>query len=261
MTLATSPQLVSEFEVPRRTSRARRRLLALAAVGVSLAGTSGAYLADSALTVPVISVAPGTPASGALAEVTPMSPSVTDGQGLQVGVALARVTLASASLNQVRIEVDWTSATITPRVLHNPNVQISVGIYHTVHSGACNTNVKSTTEPIVNITDTNSATYCAVLDEATTGTLVNPSNGKMLLSKNAIGGTLLPQATSSGTAAACAASAAAETLSDTWCNPTSVTNANSRALFVVASILTPGGVPQGQQPTLTTMSFYVNARR
>ncbi|MDE3222258.1 MAG: hypothetical protein KGL79_02365 [Acidobacteriota bacterium] len=244
-----------------RSARARRRFLALAAVGLSLAGTSSAYLATSGVTTPSISVAPGTPASGALADVTPMSPSVTNGQGLQVGVALARVTLSSANLNQVRIEVDWTSASVAPRVLHNPNVQISVGIYHTVHSGSCNTVVKSTTEPYVNITDTDNATYCAVLDETTTGTLVDPSNGKMIISKNSVGGTLIPQATSSGTAAACAASLTAESLSETWCNPATVTNANSRALFVVASILTPGGVPQGQQPDLNTMGFFVDARR
>ena len=243
----------------RRQLRRRRRLVALASVGLGFAATSGAFLASSGVTTPVISVAPGTPSDGLLADVTNMSPSVINGQGLQVGVALAKLTTASADLNQMRVEVDWTSASIAAQVLINPNVQISVGIYHPIHLGTCNVTTKSTLEPIVSVVD-GANTYCLALDESATGTSVS-SSGKELLSHNQVGGFLAPQETSSGTLNACVTSSVSETVNDPWCQPSTVTNASQRVLYVVASIVTPGGVPQGQQPNLNTMGFFIGVRR
>lgn len=257
-----NPRDVSVIEASlndrRRQLRRRRRLVAIASVGLGFAATSGAFLASSAVSSPVVSVAPGTPSDGLLADVTNMSPSVVNGQGLQVGVALAKLTTASADLNQMRVEVDWTSASIAAQVLHNPNIQISVGIYHPIHLGACNVTTASTLEPIVSVTD--GSTYCLALDESATGTAVS-SSGKELLSHNQVGGFVAPQETSSGTLLTCATSVANETINDPWCQPSTVTNASQRVLYVVASIVTPGGVPQGQQPTLNTMGFFIGVRR
>lgn len=229
-----------------------------------LLGTASAYLGESGSTSAAVTPVPGSPSDGSLALVTPLSPSVYNAVGQQVGVALAKIQLASANANAIRVEVDWTSANVAPQVLHNPNVQIWVGLYHIIHDGACNTAVHSL--PIAIVTVTDGSTYCMALDGSSTGGDVS-SNGELLLSLNQIGNYLSPHGSPSGTLNACTTSTAAETLNsagfdtDPWCQPASVTDSNQRLLYAVATIVTPGGAPQGQQPLLSSMSFFTSVHR
>jgi hypothetical protein len=109
----------------------------------------------------------------------------------------------------------------------------------------------------VNLTDTDSNTYCAALDQTATGRFVS-ATGKLLLAANQIGGYINPSIDGVAPLSACGSSGSD---TDTWCQPASISDSNQRALFVIASIVTPGGIPQGQQPTLTQLNFYAQVLR
>lgn len=240
----------------RTGRRARRRAVAILVVSAAFFASATYWLATGASTF-TISPPPGAPASGAVAEVTSMSSSVTRTNGgaqLQTGVALARLATSKMAANHLRVEVSWTNAVDGARVLNNPNAQISVGVYHTIHTGACNSVSQSVDAPLVNVTDTDSNSYCAALDQGATGKFVS-STGKLLLGQNQISGYLVTSVDGSGSLSACAPSASD---TDAWCQPVSVSNSSQRALFVIASIITPGGIPQGQQPQLNSLSFYTD---
>lgn len=246
---------------PRRRRSRRRRALAVMGLGLSLAGTSGFWLASTGLVTTSVSPPAGGPTSGGVADVTPIAASVTRTNGgatLQTGVALAEITLSSAVVPHLMVSVAWTDVSQAAQVLNNPNAQISVGIYYTIHTGDCNTSGSGskTDAPLVNLTDpSDGATYCAALDTGATGPVVS-STGKLLLSGSQVAGYLFTANLSSSTISACASSSV-DTLS--WCQPASVTDSNQRALFVIASIVTPGGIPQGQQPSLSSLTFYIGA--
>jgi hypothetical protein len=250
----------AEIDVRRRPTRARFRVLAVTALSASLLGSVSFWLATSGVTSASVAPPLGSPASGSIADVTTMNAVVTRTNGgaqLQTGVALAEITMSSSVTTSVRVDIDWTNTGQAAQVLNNPNAQISVGLYHTIHTGNCNSTVHSTDAPLVNVVDpANSAVYCAALDQGATGRFAS-STGKLLLSLSQVGGFLRPSVSGSGTLSACASSV---TDTDAWCQQASLTNANQRALFVIASIVTPGGIPQGQQPTLTTLSFYIGVR-
>jgi len=254
---------LSEAEFARAPHR-RRRAAAMVFVAAALFASVGSFLATTGSSSPNVAPPPGTPSSGNVADVTNYVTTVNRTNGgaqLQVGVSLAKIVVSSAFSKGIRVNIAWTNTSQAAKVLNNPNVQISIGLYHTIHTGNCNTSTSGNVDaPLVNLTDTDSNTYCAALDQGATGQFASPA-GKLLLAQNQVGGFLLPSVDGSGTLSACAASA---TDTDTWCEPASLlpSNSNQRALFVVASIVTPGGIPQGQQPSLSTMSFYigVNAR-
>lgn len=237
--------------------RVRRRAVAIIVVSVAFVASVTYWLAITGATSSSISPPAGAPTSGAVAEVTTMSSTVTRTNGaaqLQTGVALAKLATSKTEANHLRVEVSWTNAVAGARVLNNPNVQISVGVYHTIHTGACNSASNSVDAPLVNVTDTDSNTYCVALDQGATGKFVS-STGKLLLAQNQISGYLFTSVDGSGSLSACASSGSD---TDTWCQPASVSDASQRALFVIASIVTPGGIPQGQQPQLSSLTFYTD---
>lgn len=239
--------------------RARRRAVAIVAVAVALAVSLTYWLANTGATSSSISPPSGVPSDGKAADVTTMSSTVTRTNGaaqLQTGVAIAKLTTGKALAKHLRVEVSWTNAVQGARVLNNPNAQISVGIYHTIHTGACNSPSNSVDAPLVDVTDTDSNTYCAALDQGATGKFVSAA-GKLMLAQNQVTGYLLASVDASGTVNACASSGSD---TDVWCQPSSVTDPSQRALFVIASIVTPGGIPQGQQPQLTSLNFYTEVR-
>jgi hypothetical protein len=237
----------------------RRRAIALVTISVAFGVSVSYWLAATGSSSSSISTPAGAPPGGAVAAVTAMSASVTRTNGaaqLDTGVALAKLSMSKTVTDRIRVEVAWTDAVSGARVLNNPNAQISVGIYHTIHTGSCNAASQSVDAPLINLTDTDSNSYCAALDQSSTGRFVS-STGKLLLAANQIEGFLLPKTDGSGALNACTSSA---TDTDAWCQPASVTNSDQRALFVVASIVTPGGLPQGQQPDLNNLSFYTDVR-
>lgn len=242
---------------PRLARRAPRRAIATLLVLGAFVASFAYWLGSTGGSASSISPPPGTPSSGSVAEVTTMSSDVTSTNGaaqLQTGVALAKLTMSKTMANHIRVEISWTNAVQGARVLNNPNVQISIGVYHAIHTGDCNSASHSVDAPLVNVTDTDSNTYCAALDENATGKFANPS-GKLLLAQNQVAGYLAPKVDGSGSLSPCASSASD---TDTWCQPASVTDSNQRTLFVIASIVTPGGIPQGQQPDLSSLTFYTN---
>lgn len=243
----------------RRVRHARRQALAVILVAFAFIASVSYWLATTGANSPSISPPSGTPSTGRIADVTTMSSTVTRTNGaanLQTGVALAKLTMSKTWSNHLRIEVSWTNAVAGAQVLNNPNAQISVGIYHTIHTGNCNSASTNVDAPRVNLTDTDSNTYCAALDQGATGKFAN-STGKLLLARNQVAGYLLASVDGSGSLSACASSGSD---TDTWCQPASLADSNQRALFVIASIVTPGGIPQGQQPGLSSLTFYTEVR-
>lgn len=235
-------------------------------LSLALVATAAFWLGSTGSVGLSISPPSGT-VNGAIADVTQMSASVTRSNGaanLQAGVTLARVAVAAPESNHFRLAIAWTNAADAAKVLNNPNAQISIGLYHPVHTGTCGyAPSNSVTAPLVNITDTDNGTYCAALDQTATGS-ASVLNGKLLLAKNLVSGYLAPALDGSASVSACGASTANSTATEEalpWCQPTSVTDPNQRALFVVASIVTPGGIPQGQQSSLSNLYFFFESAR
>lgn len=246
---------------------AHRRRLAVVGLSLALLATTAFWLGSTGGTGLSISTPAGT-TNGAIADITQMSATVTRTNGaanLQTGVALAKVVAAASSSNHFRLDVAWTNAEQAGQVLNNPNAQISLGLYHPVHTGNCGFAPSNSVDaPLVNITDTDNATYCATLDQSATGSASVSSTGKLMLAKNLINGYLAPALDGSGSISACGSSTASSTATEealSWCQPTSVTDSNQRALFLVASIVTPGGIPQGQQASLSNLYFFFETAR
>ena len=252
--------LIAEPTTSARRLRARRRGVAILAICVAFISSLTYWLATTGSTTFSISPPSGAPTSGDIASVTTMSSTVTRTNGaaqLETGVTLAKLALAKSNSTNLRVDVAWTNTNQAARVLNNPNVQISVGVYHTIHTGNCNSASQSVDAPLVNLTDTDSNTYCAALDQGATGRFVS-STGKLLLAGNQVGGFLIPVKDGSGNLSSCTSSGSD---TDVWCQPASISDSNQRALFVIASIVTPGGIPLGQQPNLTSLNFFIGVRR
>ncbi|HVH50947.1 MAG TPA: hypothetical protein VM690_02290 [Gaiellaceae bacterium] len=250
--------------IPRRsTAKVLRRLLVVGAA-VAAAVTTGLFFLGSSGTGGLsISAPAGLPASGNVADVTTMSSNVTRTNGaalLQTGVTIAKINVAESYSAKIRVEISWNNVNNAATLLNNPNTQISIGIYHAIHTGNCvGTAGATTTAPLINLTDTDSNTYCVSLDQTATGSPSVSATGKLLLAKNLIAGNLNPIQDLSGAEIACAANVAND--NDVPCQPAGVTDANQRALFVIASLTTPGTVPVGQQASVGSLSFFVRVRR
>jgi len=247
--------------------RRHRRALALTGLGLSFFGTVGFWLAATGVVTNSISPPAGSPSNGSFATVTPLSTTVNRTNGgaqLQTGVALAKIVLSSAVTTSARVDVDWTNVGAAASILGNPNAQISIGLYYPIHTGNCLTSTPGSVDaPFINLTDTGNSTYCVTLDEGSTGRYVS-STGKLLLAQNQVGGYLIPSINTS-TISACGAapldgSGNPYDVTGTPCQPASITDSNQRALWVIASIVTPGTIPQGVQPSLTTLSFFVGVK-
>ncbi|HET8895127.1 MAG TPA: hypothetical protein VFM96_13620 [Gaiellaceae bacterium] len=246
-----------------RRSLALRRWLALAAVAAAAIATGTFFLGSSGSAGLSISTPPGLPASGNVADVTTMSSTVTRTNGASVlttGVTVAKLNVAKAYANKIRVEIAWTNANQAISVLNNPNAQISIGVYHPIHTGNCvGTTGGTVTAPLINLTDTDSNTYCVSLDQSSTGSPSVSATGKLLLAKDIVAGNVNPALDGSGALSACAANLVND--NDVWCQPASVTDANQRALFIIASVTTPGTIPPGQQASVSSLGFYVRVRR
>lgn len=244
---------------------AGRMLIAAAAILASLVMSGSYWLASVGASSPTISLPPGAPTDGAVAEVTPLSSTVTRSTGgalLQTSVTLARLQMSYLVADAVRVDVSWTNASQGARVLNNPNAFISIGLYRAVHTGSCaNSTPGDVTAPLVNVTDADSNSYCAALDETATG-LVD-SAGKLLLGGSQVTGYLLPARPGGSALDACAEASGSLTLSQerslAACQPASASSEFQNTFFVVASIVTPGGIPQGQQATLSGLAFHIRA--
>lgn len=244
---------------------ARRKLLAAAAIVASLVMSGSYWLASVGTSSPTIALPPGAPTSGAVAEVTPLSSTVTRSTGgafLQSGVALARLQMSYLVTDAIRVDVSWTNASQSARVLNNPNAFISVGLYHAVHTGACvNSTPGDVTAPLVNVTDADSNSYCAALDQTSEG--IVDSAGKLLLGGSQVTGYLLPAMAGGDSLSTCAAVTGSPTPSQEQsmaaCQPASTSSASQNTIFVIASIVTPGGIPQGQQANLSSLTFHIRA--
>lgn len=255
----------SGFELTTRRSTATvlKRLVVVGAVVVAATTTGLYFLGASGSGSLSISAPAGLPASGNVADVTTMTASVTRTNGgalLQTGVTIAKINVAASYSNKIRAEIAWTNVNNAATLLNNPNSQISIGLYHAIHTGNCvGTSGGTTVAPLINLTDTDNATYCVALDQSATGSPSVSSSGKLLLAKNIVGGNLNPADDLSGAESACAANTSND--NDVPCQPASVTDANQRALFVIASVTTPGTIPPGQQGSVGSLSFFVRVRR
>jgi len=240
-----------------------RRWLAFAAVAVAAITAGTYYLGSSGSAGLSISTPPGLPTSGNVADVTTMSSTVTRTNGgaqLTTGVTIAKINVAKSYANKIRVEIAWTNANQAISVLNNPNSQISIGLYHAIHTGNCVGSTGGTVDaPLINLTDTDSNTYCVSLDQSASGSPSVSAAGKLLLARDIVAGNINPALDGSGTLSACAANVAND--NDVWCQPASVTDASQRALFVIASVVVPGTIPPGQQASVSTLGFYVKVRR
>lgn len=244
--------------------RRRRRALAITALAASIAVSLAAYrLANSGATGAEINVLPGS-TNGAVAVVTPLSSEVTRPNGgaqLDAGVALERVAVAQSAASHLQLLVAWTNVKEAVKVFNNPNVQISIGLYHPIHSGVCTSEDtesnkgKEVDAPRVTITDTDSKTLCGALDEGAKGSASVSKTGKLLLAKSIVGGYLDPSIAGKAALKECTAT------KEEWCQPKTVTDENQDALYLVASIVTPGGIPQGQQSQAGSLNFFAHAKR
>lgn len=247
-------------------SRRRRRALAACAVALAVAVSIAAFrLGNTGNGSLGISPLPGSN-NGEVANITSMSSKVTRSNGgaqLQTGIAIDRVAVAQAAANHLKLAVSWTNAQEGGQVLNNPNAQLSIGLYHPIHTGECTgatekaaTKGKEVEAPYVNITDEEGAKQklCGMLTEAGGSASVS-SGGKLLLAKNLIAGYIAPSLEGKASLPAC------EAATVEWCQPESVTEVNQDVFYMVASIVTPGGIPQGQQEQVGSLKFFVNAKR
>lgn len=234
--------------------RRTRRALATILVAATFLGSALYWLATTG-TISGVIEPPAGAVDGEIAEVVPLVSAVTRSVGaaqLQTGISLSRLDVAKDSTNKIRVTTVWVNPTEAHQVLNNPNAQIAIGIYRPVHTGACST--AETNAGAVKVTDTDSTQLCVHLD---TGAGVKPpfDLGRLLLARTIHTGYLLPSVDGSATLPACTG------ITTSWCKPASVSNADQRALFVAAQILTPGGNPQGQQSNLNALKFFVEVRR
>lgn len=242
-----------------RRRRGRRTVLGMAVVAVTALASATSFLGDTGTTTPSIHAEAGASSSGGIADVTPINSSVTRGQGraqLDVGVTLARLAVIPSRTAAMRVSVGWTNASQSGAIFANPNVQLSIGLYHLIATGACSppAGAPDAVAPQVTLTDTDNATYCGALDEAATGSSVSPK-GKLFLTRQIESGYLSPALVDS---AAPSALPSCTTTDATWCQPASVTGP-AAALYLVASVTVPSGIPVGLQDNISSMTFYVHA--
>lgn len=247
--------LQAEILVRNAGSRRRtRRALATIMVAVAFLGSALYWLAITGTISPSISPPSGT-ANGAVAEVFPMSDSVTRSVGaatLQTGVALSRLEVAKDSTDKIRVNVVWTNPNDAQQVLNNPNAQIAIGLYYPVHTGTCSGSESNGGAVLVTDGGTD---YCS---KRASGTPKPPfTDSRLLLARNIHTGYVRPSQTESSDVTPCPANTGS-----TWCRPGTVGDSNQRTYYVVAQILTPGGNPQGQQNIANDiLDFYVTVKR
>ncbi len=239
-----------------------RRRLALLAGAITLAATTGAWLASTGtVAVPIAPVA-GMPASGLVADVTPMTAVIQHRDGgsqYDKGLTVARITVASAYAARLRVIIAWTNSSNARHLLGNANAYIKVGIYHPVSmstsgnsSGPCSAHDRDA--PYASIYDSQLGTgtsICVALDATVTGTAAQLDEGKLLLSRKQISGILEPGIP----APASALSTTCTTTTSPWCQ--AYPAPGQAVYYVVAELFSPGdgGLPDH----IGGLNFYVKA--
>lgn len=253
------------------TRRRRQRAILLSALGLALAASGGAWLAQSGTTGP--SIAPPAGASGgvvATVDGTGLSGSITESRGnaqIDEGIPVTKLLAADGYENQLRVHVTWTNGASAGAFLNGPD-QISVGLYYpvsvTTDNGSC---TSADTLKVLDSTTTAGA-VCVALDSPGSGSFnLNSSTSTLLLSQSALSGFVLPSSSAAAPSGSCPTDTGAQSA---WCDPagTTVDNASGtpandqHVLYVLASVLNPNNhSPQGQQPTSGSLNFFVQADR
>ncbi|MHB1783393.1 MAG: hypothetical protein ACYCTE_12050 [Acidimicrobiales bacterium] len=241
----------------------RRGPLAVTALAIALLATSASFaLGDTGEVTTSIAARPGLPTNGDVALVdTSIATGVTRTEGnaqRDYGVVLARIEVAPSYAANLRVSVYWTDPEDGYDALDSPDAQIGVGIYHPISTGTCA--MSQDEVDYVTVTDGTNQ-YCSEIDTRATGSANVSPSGELLLARHLPGGYLLPSLPYPTSALECGSPGTPAA----WCWPTAiasstqVTSAGPAVLYVVASVLTPGNAPPGQQSTISHLSFYVDA--
>lgn len=239
----------------------RRGPLAITALAMALLATSASFaLGDTGEVTTSIAARAGLQANGDVALVdTSIATGVTRTEGnaqRDYGVVLARIEVAPSYAANLRVSVYWTDPEDGYDALDSPDAQIAVGIYHPISTGTCATSQDEV--DYVTVTDGTNQ-YCSEIDTQATGSANVSPSGELLLARHLPGGYLLPSLPYPTSAPQCGGSPSTPVA---WCWPAAtaqVTSAGPAVLYAVASVLTPGGAPPGQQSTISHLSFYVDA--
>ena len=226
------------------------------ALAIAVTTTTFALADSGVLSLPSAPTPAGTASGGVLASFTSIRPSavsVPQGQGAQVvsGMLLGKVTVAAGFAPRLQIDFSWLDPQNAGAVLNNPNGWVTFGLYQPIHTGLC---TGSDPTGAQSITDTNTSTVsqlCVKLNINGAGPLVN--SGKLTINATMLSGFILQAASDPSPPATCGATGL------TWCAPAGLA-INQNVFYVVASVNTPGGIPPGEQPLLTTLNFYFSVR-
>lgn len=254
---------------PRRTASRSRRLLGLGLVAV-LAWSGVSFLATSGATAPGVSVLPGASAGGAVADVHGLSDVVTSSTGhafLQTGVKFARIDVAEAYRNKIRVTLAWQNPSEFARSTGTGGWQMRLGLYYPVRTGTCTSTETSGVNQAVNVHLSTTESYdlgtaqdfCAYRDVSATGhgavtSTGSDDRGTQLLASDWLLASLRPGLVAAS-APACTATGTAA------CAPAGL-GANRRTYFVLGSLLNPGGkAPPGQTGELLGVKLFVRATK
>lgn len=249
----------------QRVARRRRRLVG-AGVAAVLAWTGVSFMAGSAETVGGVSILPGAAANGSVADVFPLSDTVSSTNGgaqKQAGVKFARVDAALSYQDRVRLTLSWRNPTALSEKTGTHAWQIRTGVYYPVHTGACTGSEANTGALNVTLTasenwgQASGATYCAFPDTAATGpgaVTSGSEQGTQLMAVDYLVASLRPLTTVTDPQAC-------TTTGTTACTPDGL-GANRRTWFVIGSLTSPGGnVPPGQVGDLASVDMFVRASK
>ena len=249
----------------RRAAGRGRRLLLVGLAGV-LAWTGVSFMAGAGSTAPPVSVVPGASASGAVAEVRPLTDTVTSSTGhafVQNGVKFARVDVAATYQDKLRVTMAWQNPTEFARNTGTTAWQIRLGLYYPVRTGTC-TNadpgqaVSVTLSAGESYTSGTPQTFCAYRDTTATGPGVitaGDDRGTQLLASDWLLGVLRPHSVASGSAA-CASTGTGDACVPAGLGP------DKRTFFLLGSLLNAGGkTPPGQVDSLLGIRLFVRATK
>lgn len=204
------------------------------------------------------------PASGNVADITPMTASLVGRNGgaqLDLGINVARIAVAPSYANRVRITIAWVNASRAHEILGNANAYVLLGVYRPVSmsssgssSGPCSSHGSDPILSSSSIYDDQLGTtmpICVVLDQNATGTSAQLETGKLLLSRTQVSGFLEP----SVLAPTSALNVACTSVESAWCQAFS--SPGQAVYYIVATLVAPGGgkIPSG----VGNLEFYVRA--
>lgn len=240
---------------PRTRTRRLKRVLGFVVVAV-FAVTAGTFaLADSATVTLSVSPPGGVSGSGRVADFTPTNVTFTRPQGnaqIQAGLTVGRILVAKGYASSLRVDAAWLDPNDAAQVLNNPNVSVWIGLYYPIYQGTCTSGHANEVSDTRATMTYDSTDYCTALDASATGSLV--AGGKLILSRQLVSGSL--RATADDTAAvACTTNSS----NASWCRPSGIAT-DQNLEFVGATIVTPGGKPQGQQHNVTDLQFFFDVR-